>query len=431
MTVTAFLGMRGNGDWATDERPKNWRQGILRLYPNGMAPLTAILSKMSERKVDDAEFNWWSKELPTQGGTVTGVYTETTLSTTLAAAASSGDTLYLKCALATANEFRAGHVALLRYSADPTVDVVAKVTDVHKNGASSYIACYLLEDDDNSTDFDLTNCDTILIIGTVNAEGAAMPDAIAYKPTKYNNYTQIFRTPISITRTAKKTKLRTEDAYKEAKRDGLELHSIEMEKAYIFGIPTEGTGSNSKPERTTGGIFYATRTYAPDNVRNFKYEVGADYAGKTWLEAGETWLDTYLEQIFRYGSQEKMAFCGSGAILGINRLVKAGGYFEYSSKTVAYGIKVVEWTTPFGTLFMKTHPLFSYNEVDRHTMMIFEPRLLDYRFIDDTNYYKDKSSGSGRIDGLNEEWLTECGLEYHFPEAFGVFYGVGQDNVVA
>jgi hypothetical protein len=55
MTITAFMGMRGTGDWATDERPKNWRQGILRLYPNGTAPLTAILSKMGQEKLDDPE----------------------------------------------------------------------------------------------------------------------------------------------------------------------------------------------------------------------------------------------------------------------------------------------------------------------------------------------------------------------------------------
>lgn len=53
----AFLGMRGNGDWTTDQRPKNWREAILFRYPNGSAPLTAILSKMGSEKVDDPEFN--------------------------------------------------------------------------------------------------------------------------------------------------------------------------------------------------------------------------------------------------------------------------------------------------------------------------------------------------------------------------------------
>ena len=52
----AFLGMRGTGDWVTDQRPKSWREGILHEYPNGMAPLTAITSKMKNEKVDDPEF---------------------------------------------------------------------------------------------------------------------------------------------------------------------------------------------------------------------------------------------------------------------------------------------------------------------------------------------------------------------------------------
>ncbi len=57
MSDVGFLGMRGTGDWQTDQRPKNWREGILRLYPNGMAPLTAIMSMLGSEKTDDAEFN--------------------------------------------------------------------------------------------------------------------------------------------------------------------------------------------------------------------------------------------------------------------------------------------------------------------------------------------------------------------------------------
>ena len=55
----AFAGLRGTGDWATDERPKNFREMILWRSPNGQAPLTALLSKMASEKVDDPEYNWW------------------------------------------------------------------------------------------------------------------------------------------------------------------------------------------------------------------------------------------------------------------------------------------------------------------------------------------------------------------------------------
>jgi Family of unknown function (DUF5309) len=428
--VTAFLGMRGTGDWATDERPKNWRQGILHLYPNGSAPLTGLLSKMSEEMTDDAEFNWWTKLLPTQGGAITGVYTNSGLSVAYTSSGATGDTLYIKMAEATADEFRAGHQVLLRDASHLDVDVNAKVTAVTKAGANSYLTVKLLEADDNGASTDLSNADTVLIIGNINAEGAAIPDAIAYDPDKWYNYTQIFRTPLEITRTARKTKLRTADAYKEQKREALELHSIEMEKAFFWGIRTENTGSNGKPERTTMGLINAIKTGASSNVFNFPLDT--NYSGDEWLESGEIWLDTCLEQIFRYGSGEKMVFAGSGAILGINRLVKHTGQIQLQPTTAAYGIKVMQWITPFGTVYLKTHPLFSYETTTRNAMVVFEPSALKYRYIDDTQFMgmntKEVSPSHERLDGTKEEWLTECGLEFHHPNKFGYLLGVGVDN---
>ena len=42
----AFAGLRGTGDWGTDERPKNFRELILWRDPNGTTPLTAIMSRL-------------------------------------------------------------------------------------------------------------------------------------------------------------------------------------------------------------------------------------------------------------------------------------------------------------------------------------------------------------------------------------------------
>lgn len=54
--MAGVLGMRGTGNWVTDQRPKNYRELVLMLYPNGQAPLTAIMSKMKSQPVDDPEF---------------------------------------------------------------------------------------------------------------------------------------------------------------------------------------------------------------------------------------------------------------------------------------------------------------------------------------------------------------------------------------
>lgn len=421
--MAAFMGMRGTGDWVSNQMPENWREVILRLFPNGSAPLTAIMSKMKSESTDSPIFHWWDKELPTQRATITGVYTDV-LSTPYTTGGALGDTLYVKFGTAAeAREFKLSDVVLLRDASDYTVDVNARVSAAPvENGASSYITVVLLEADNNSTSHDLSDADTAMVIGTMNEEGTTAPTAKAYDPTEYYNYTQIFRNSLDMTRTAMKTKLRTGDAYAEAKRDCLELHSIEMEKAFLWGIRTTGTGTAGKPRRTTNGVIRQITTNVSDYYSN------STYSGQTWLQGGELWLDTMLEQVFRYGSSEKMAFAGSGAVLGLNRLAKASGQITMTPMTAAYGLKVMQWITPFGTMYLKTHPLFSYEATNRNSMLVFEPANLIYRYLDDTKFKADIQAND--VDGKKDEYLTEAGLELHFEKAFGWLNGVGLDNAV-
>lgn len=431
----AFLGMRGNGDWATDQRPMNWRETILYRYPNGSAPLTAIMSKMGSEQVNDSQWHWWTKSLATQSATITGIYVDTGLSIAYVSGAVIGDTLAFKMSAADVSQWRVGHQGLFRDASDLTVDCVGKVVSRVADGSSSYILVTLLEDDDNSTAGNLSDCDSALIIGNVNAEGAAMPDAIAYDPTKWYNFTQIWRTPLEMTRTALRTNLRTNEQYKEAKREALELHSIEMEKSFLFSVPSELTGSNGKPERTTLGVIpaikggYTGQGGSAGTVDD--YISNSDYSGQTWLQGGEEWLDEQLEIIFRRGATEKLAIAGSGAGLAINKLIKNGGNFDYSSSTADYGIKITRWVTVFGVINIIFHPLFSYEATTRNTMVILEPKDLRFRYIDDTMYKKDdrlKRGGWTSRDGIKEEYLTEGGLEYHHPDGWGYLTGFGQTN---
>jgi hypothetical protein len=428
----AVLGMRGNGDWVTDQRPKNWREKVLQLYPNGDAPLTAVMSMMKSERTDDPEFNWWTKSLATQAATVTNVYTEATHTTAYTTGGAAGDVLYVNTSTtADTQQFRAGHQVLLINTANYADNTNAKVVSVTPNGASSQIVVKLLEADPTTTG--LADCNRILAIGNINAEGGVMPSAIAYDPTKHYNYTQIFRTPLSITRTARKTRLRTGDQYKEAKREALELHSIEMEKSALWGIRTEGTGDNGKPERTSGGLIKNIIDNS-GTVSNYGLETDTAYTGKTWLQAGEEWLDEQLMEIFRYGGTDRMAFGGTDVINAINKLAKEYGQYQLSSNTAEYGIKVKTWVTPFGDIHIKVHPLFSYETSYRKSLIIFDPKDLVYRYIDDTTFYAEgetQNTGRGRIDGTDEEYLTECGYEFHHPSKCGFLSGFGDDNSVS
>lgn len=427
------LGMRGTNDWADDMRPKSWRDQILYLYPDGDAPLTAMLAKLRSEKVSDPEFYWWTKTLSRIGVDISDVYTEVTLSSGYSSGAADGTVLYVKMAEDDAKKFRAGHEVLFRASDDSTLDAVGKVVDRHLNGDSSFLAVKLLEADDNSTQGStIANADRLLLIGNLNAEGAEIPEAIARDPVKLYNYTQIWRTSLEFTRTALQTKLRTGDQYQQAKAEALEAHSIEIEMSTLFGIRTEKVGNNGKPERTTMGMLAAVKSGAPGNIMD--YRLDDDYSSTTWVNGGEEWLDSAFETLALYGSMDrKVCFAGAGALRGIMRLAKKGGQINLSVGDMGFGLKTNTWITPFGSLQLITHPLFNYEPTLRHAILFFEPKNLVQRIIQDTDFFPDgqkQNTGHNRIDGIKEEFLTELGLEYHFPETMGIMYGVGADNTL-
>jgi hypothetical protein len=266
-------------------------------------------------------------------------------------------------------------------------------------------------------------------MGNVNPQGSAMPRAVAYDPVEYYNYTQIWRTPLELTNTAIATKLRTGDAYKEAKRECLELHSIEMEKSAIWGIRSTGTGANGKPENTAGGMLWFTRTNASDNVNS--YRLNTSYTGQKWLAGGEDWLDYYLSIFFRYAPSDKaIAICGDGAMLGIQRLAKNGGSLQLTPATKSYGIAVTNWLSAFGSIPLKTHPLFSHMASTRNSMIIYCPQNVRFQPLQtrDTKFETDQAEKG--VDAKVEGFLTEGTFEFRFPNQFMYLEGVGLDNAV-
>lgn len=439
-----FLGMKGTGDWATNQRPENWRQQLLRLYPAGSTPLTAILSMMKTRPTNDSVIHWWTKALPRQRTKINGVYTDANLTNAYTGAGAAGATLYLKGAADTdlnltvadqISHFRPGHQVLLRYSANYQVDVTAKVTAVNSNAANPHIVVQLLEADDNVTDgsgHSLVYCDTALIIGNINPQGGTRPQAISYNPTEWSNNCQIWRNSISMTRTAQKTRLRTEGDYQVAKSECLELHGIEMEKSFLWGVKSTGTGDNGQPELTMMGLIPAIREANYNNIVDFRRD--PDFKGKTWKEAGLEWMSIQLREMFSWGdSSKKLVFTGAGALWGINHAIESKGNFDFVPSTKAYGLQVTELWSSFGMVNMMIHPLFSHEPTNYHCMVAFEPRKITYCPLDDTKFKADNTQNQGGgtgLDGKEEEYLTEATLEYEDPVQFRVLYGVGQDNTL-
>lgn len=425
MATPTFLGLRATSDFTVEgQRPKNWREGILMLYPNGRAPLTALLALTKNETTDDPEFNWFTRIFAEQAAVITGLYTDSSLGTPVTAASAAGDVIFIKMAEAEARYFKGGHTVLLRNNNKPDADVTAIVQmEPVLAGANSYIMAKLLMPSNTGFNLSAANIQRALVIGSAHAEGALIPESIQYDPTRWKNYTQIFRNSLEITRTAEKTRLRTGPEYNRMKADTLEMHSVEMEKAYLFGTPSENMGSNGKPIRTTGGLIWAIKNGGGLQAR---------FAGTQadWFsddpDGGLNWFERQLMYCFNFGATEKLAFAGNSALLALNQLARKWGTWQYTTQSRAFGINVNEFVTPFGTITVKTHPLFSQEPTNQQSMVIFEPKNLRYRFITDTTFMDDNmKQGHSRYDARKEEFLTEAGLEFHHPKSWAWLNGLG------
>lgn len=393
----AIIGLRDTNGFVTDQRPKNWREGIMLLYPNGKAPLTALTALMKDKSTDDPEFNWWEKSLSTQRMQLSGSITNVQTSLPVVSGAKMVGNHHV---------LRVEHTEeLILVTADPSVDT-SLPTVVRGFGGTSATAVTL----------GVGVNPYVHVVGTAFEEGSAAPSGINYDPTKRNNYCQIFRNTLEITRTASKTRLRTGDAVKEAKRECLELQTIEMEKAFLFGKKYEGTLSG-KPHRMTGGII---QTMLPGNTKT-----------PASNQLTMSLLETYMKDMFAYGSSEKMAFGGNLAILAIQQAIRKNSTYQFMQGQKEFGMNVSRLISPFGELVIKSHPLFNqvnsdvtnnYYALDSWLVVVDQAELV-YRYVDDQQYQKDLQTNG--LDSMKSGYLAECGLEIHFPEAHYLLKGLG------
>lgn len=432
----AIQGLRSTNSPATDERPKSWREGIAYLEPNGAgkAPFTALTTKMRTEAVDDPEFNWWTKVMPSR---------RLQLNLDLATNASSL-TVFSGAALAAAGVYADG-----AYSVKPgdllmfeqTKEIVRVVTVASDTSISSIA---IMKGSDYPTNTALTAIDHdadgvnpfIKVIGSAYAEGTRSPDPVSFNPVKKYNYTQIFKNSLALTNTAIATRLRTKEAVAEARREALLMHSQDMEMAWWFGERLE-TVSGGLPLRTTQGFFNMVPASQKINA------AAGDYAG------GMTWslFEELLYRAFLWGSTEKIAWVGMGAMMAINRVVRlaGGNHIQFQPQTKEYGFNVSRLTTPFGTLVLWNHPLFNTMQGGlnvesggatrfnghTNTMAIMDMDGIRYRPLRGRDTKYEANVQENDEDLRKSQYITEAGIEWKHTEGHliieNLYTAIGED----
>ncbi len=397
----AIQGLRTDADFVTNQRPENWREGLALLYPNGKMPLTAMTSMMKKKTVTDARTHWWDKKLATRRlklHTTNGDLDANAGTQTLTLDATDGNGLQVKegeiLRVEESDE-------LLRVVADPSVNTSIQVLRGFAGTTPTAV-----DADGSGVNFWLQ------VVGSAYEQGSLAPTGVSFDPVERDNRTQIFRNALEMARTAMKTRLRTPDQVKEAKRETLELHGIDIEMALWQGKKSTST-VNGKPLTTMDGVFQFIDT---NNV------IVADtkYASGVSMEN----LETELELAFRYGSSEKVGICGNIALLTLQRIVRKNTTWQIVQGLKEAGMNVSRLVCPFGEVVLKSHPMWNYNVGGTNTTAFYGMNswlaILDmdnFRYVhfegDDFRYEPDIQVNG--LDGMKSAYITECSIEVEHP----------------
>lgn len=425
MADRAIAGMRGTGSFTDQERPTNFREKILREYPEGPAPLMMILGMLKSESTDDPKFNIFEQGLPDQVHLLASTSGGSGADDTSWVLDTAPGAPYTNHA-APAAYFKPGHLVQVTQLDTPAAGSgeVVLVTDVnvatHTLTVVRDIGSSASYGSNDTKAVDLSaGGDEITIIGSAYEEGADYPDAVMYSPHEKWNYIETFRTSLELTDDAAQTYYRTGNINENSKFDCAVMHSMEMEKSFQWGLRERisefaGYGGTQRM-RSTGGIKFWIDVEAPTHV----LDGYADLTTANTLTRDE--FMAFLEPLYTVpgGSQNKVAFCGSTFMGVITKYAEELGQIFLEPRDKTYGLQIRTLVHAWGELRLINHPLFSEHPSWRGACIIVDTRNIMYRYLKgrDTRFLRERQ-GNGE-DKVVHEFMTKAGLELRHARTHG------------
>lgn len=373
----AILGLRGTGEFSVDYRPTNYRELFTMLEPNGGAPLNALLAMASSDSTDDPKFNHFRDELPGRVLTINNGagYNNTATALTVDA---SDDVPFVVTGTVLSN-VRTGEIMRATANASGTGLTVSRNI--------------------GGTAFTILDDDVLVVAGFADQEGGTSPTAVSFDPTTDYNFTQIFKTAAQITGTLQNTYLRTGPKEKEIVAKALKLHMMDIERAMFFGRRAIENASTAQPTRYTGGLFTQI-TNVIDAASGFTV---ANAINEKEFDR------TLVENIFAWGSKQKIAFCGARVASNLMEIGKAR--WQPTQVSGSYGVSMTNYSTFAGDLMVHLHPMFRQIPGLENSMVILDLPYLKYRYMAGRDTQLKRNVQTNDTDGAKHYYLTECGLE--------------------
>lgn len=329
-------GIFNTSNFTTDLAKKSFASMIVRLMPNGTAPLFGLTSMIAEETAVATEHGYFSKtmifpEMASDGGALS---TDTSLT------------------VDTTDNLLPGMIMRVEDTGENIIiDSVDSSTAVTVTRGVGTTAAAAIADDA-----------VMYQVGNAFEEASDRPQANNIIPVRITNLTQIFRNTWAISGSASSVEVIAGDSTDaENRQDCAALHAADIEKALFFSQKSEGT-RNGRPFRTMDGLLTMI-----ENSDNYP----ASYGGSTnSFTAGSTTtytqLQNMLDPVFDQttdpkGANERVLFCGGTAKVVINNIGRLNGDYQLVDGMTNFGLAFSTLTMPRGKFRLIEHPLFNTN----------------------------------------------------------------------
>lgn len=397
-----------SGQLMNKQAKDSFAASVLRISPNGTAPLFALSGLAKKKFIPNINHGWWTKTM---------VFPRVVVKTAIASAATTAVEVLDASMLVVGSILRyfpqaagaayaAGEVMLVT-AINYTTNVVTVVRGFSGTTPKSSIPI-----------------NTVLVeVGNAYPENSDRPKSKSVGMEWTENYTQIFRNAWDVGGTLAAIKMQVgEDAVSGNKADCAFFHALAIEMGLIFGRKYIGTDAvTGKPFHTMGGLEYLIEQKAPNNLK---------VAGAT---TNYQQLEDMLDPLFDYrtdgsASNSRTVYVGSQALKVINNIGRLSGQYNLVDGQTNFGLRFQTFKTTRGTFNLVEHPLFNTNDEWKKMMMALDLSSFDLMYLEGRDTLHDKYNKRGELtDGRDAEGgvlTTECTVEMVNPLANGIIYGL-------